>query len=331
MLPLIATITAFSTADLAEARISLAMPGPARLVQAGAQADLPQSAERKAWEATGDGLRVTVTYERWRSPQFAPEVMLDRFARLDLGLIRNVDVEETSLDGHTAALMRVQDPEGGLKFMMARARSGAESWQVRVEAMQGGLDAAAAEAIFNSVQITVRPERAGAVNEFGLPPVINGVVQPTPEPEAWIPLKLEEANLMLNLPFALVPGPGPTVDEKSPFSAVHQWTGRRGDMNITITHTSLKPGFRINSEAWEASMVASQAQAGLPVITAFDLEGTEIKAQAMLFAPTAPGGTSTQIILFTQGGKSWAIQTKAIADDEGGEFHRRLRESLRIG
>ncbi len=331
MLTFLAALAPISTADMAEARISVALPGSARMVQAGAQADLPQSAERKAWESSGGGIRVLVTYERWRSPQFSPEVILDRYARHDLGLMKGADVEARDVDGHTGALIRVLDPEGGVKFMAVRARSGNESWQVRVESLTGPLDAAKAEEVFASIQISVRPERMGALNEVGLPPVLNGEVQPTPEPELWKPVQIDEAELSFTLPFAVAPASAPQQAADAPYASVRQWSGRRGDMNFSLTRTELKPGFRVNAAAWEAGIIQARAQAGsMPLMTSFKVEGAESEAKAMIFPPASANGESSQIILLIEGGRTWTIQTRAIADEEGSDFHRRVRESLRL-
>jgi hypothetical protein len=301
------------------------------MIQAGAQADLPQSAERKAWESVGNGVRVQVTYERWRSPQFSPEVILDRYARHDLGLMKGADVEARDVDGHTGALIRVVDPEGGVKFMAVRARSGSESWQVRVESLSGPLDPATAEEIFGSIQISVRPERQGALNEVGLPPVLNGEVQPTPEPEIWKPVQIDEAQISMELPFTLAPGDSQRQADDAPYSSVKSWSGRRGDMNFSLTRTELKPGFRVNAAAWESGIIQARAQAGsMPLMTSFKIAGAQSDAKAMIFAPASPSGESTQIIFLIEGGRTWTIQTRAIADEEGSEFHRRVRQSLKL-
>lgn len=302
--------------ELQEAGISLYLPSEPVLSQVGPDPALPQSVERIVWVSKGMGVTATVTYERWKSPQFAPDASLELMARRQLGLQKGFVLQPSVLGGHLGSLMLIQDVKGTTRAV-SRAKSGVESWQIDLKPDEGVLDEETLNGLQESVAINAEPEQEGLYSTWG---TLNAQIQPAPMPRPLPekPLTLSDAFLSLKSPVPLLPKARksePGAD--SIFSSIKEWAGREEGIEIVLSFFQIKNSQTLDLGGWVAAYGRSLELEGfvnlspnVEQIKMGSVQGRRIIAKA----ESSTGGAHIQVILLSKGQRCWAIQVRTPSD-----------------
>ncbi len=343
-----------SQTQLPQAKLSLLLPGPPKLIQSGANPDMPDSVEQHVWQARSEDCVVTITYDRWRRVHFGPEQALERYARQQLG-ITDYQLKPRDAGEHHAAVLSA-DIDGD-HLTSLRVRSGEEAWQidVREDTPEAGL----CEDIVESVSVQAAPEPEGKWDEWGLvaskqPPVEAGnteiqgsqnqtqtngeghtppEVNPTPPPTApkfkWEKQLLKEALVGIEAPIPLeLVKRDLAVSERMAFSKVREYFGSMNGVEILVTHSVLDKGMKPDLEAW-ADVFKNQ----------WTSQGADsVGGRQSLLKDGAQGfkiagfweSRQTRVVLLTTGSNSWAIQIKAPLNGDSTAMIERIVESLQL-
>jgi hypothetical protein len=320
----------WQTYVLEEGGISLASTAPFALVASGADADTPQSVERSVWRSQTETSLLTVTYDRWRSPQFDPDKSLDIFSRRVLGVMAERVIEQTELDGLPGAVLLLGSRTSPTRAVL-RVKSGPESWQIDIKPMEGALASEEVERVRSSVQIST---------EKGEPPtdpwgnlVQRVTAPPRPRPGPQGPTHLKSARLALSLPFAVKESKGQrSPEDRSSYLALSEWGGKEEGKEAAITYIKLRPGQTIDLSGWVAAYGETLRDEGFtqfePAIEDFAIPG----ATARMIRGEATQGAkrlSIQIVLILRGPEAWAVQTRLDADSDKG-IEKSVLSSLRL-
>lgn len=312
--------------ELQEAGISLYLPNDPVLSQVGPDPAQPQSVERIVWVSKGMGVTATVTYERWKSPQFAPEASLELMARRQLGLQKGYVIQPSVLGGHMGSLMLVQDVKGATRAV-TRAKSGLEAWQIDVQPDSGVLDEEILSGMQESVAISAQPEQEGLYSQWG---TLNAQISPPPLPRPLPekPTSLPEAFLSIKLPISLTKKEGPPVPgSESVFASIREWSGREAGIDVALSFFQIRESQALDLGGWVAAYGKSLEKEGfddfspnVEVVKLGAVQGRRILAKA----GSAQGGSFIQIILLSSGQKCWAIQVRT----PGGTAFEGLQEGI---
>ncbi|MCG9895495.1 MAG: hypothetical protein MH204_08475 [Fimbriimonadaceae bacterium] len=318
---------------LPDAGLSVMLPGRPTLAAGAARSEFPQSVDRKVWQASDDSVEARITFDRWSSVHFAPENMLDLYARRTLGIIEGFTIEPREIGSHAGALMVLAD-SGGLRRASIRVKSGVRAWQIDLIARTAeGLERSRIEEVVDSMILTAEPEAAGAYDEWGLPA---RTVRPAPRPApAAFPMRiLESAKLVLAAPFALREiNARRSETEKSEVEAMSEWAGDDGTLAVFASYFRIPAGQELDLGGWVAAygeQLRRDGYAGFqPAVRAARVTGAQgriIEGQAEIDGRK----TSVQIILLTRGRECWAIQSRVTDLDAAAAIQRRVAESIRI-
>lgn len=357
VLPLIVVLGAgLSQTQLPQAKLSLLLPGPAKLVQSGANPDMPDSVEQHVWQAKSEDCVVTITYDRWRRVHFGPEQALERYARQTLGLT-NYQVKPKEAGEHHGAVLSAEVK--GSHLTSLRVRSGEEAWQIDVR--EASPEPGICDDIVNSVTVQAAPEPDGKWDEWGLvavkqPPVEDPPLQattggsgstgsqgsntqnppevnPTPPPTApkfkWETQTLAEALVRMDAPIKLeLVKRDLDVAERMAFSKVREYYGKLNGVEVLVTHSVFDKGLKPDLEAW-ADVFKNQWTAQGAGTVGGRQSILRDGAQGFKF-----GGfwesRQTRVVLLTTGSNSWAIQIKAPLNGDSTSMIERMIESLEL-
>lgn len=312
--------------ELQEAGISLYLPNDPVLSQVGPDPAQPQSVERIVWVSKGMGVTATITYERWKSPQFAPEASLELMARRQLGLQKGYVIQPSMLGGHMGSLMLVQDVKGPTRAV-TRAKSGVEAWQIDVQPDSGILDEEILSGLQESVAISATPEQEGLYSQWG---TLNAQIAPPPLPRPLPekPTSLPEASLSIKLPIGLTRKEAPTAPgTESVFAAIKEWSGREAGIDVALSFFQIRESQALDLGGWVAAYGKSLEKEGF---ADFSPNVEEVKMgsaqgrRIMAKAGSPQGGSVIQIVLLSRGQQCWAIQVRT----PGGSAFESLQEGI---
>lgn len=318
--------------DLSEAGLSLSLPAAPVLATTGSTTETPQSVERYMWRADGMGVMVTVIYDRWRTPHFAPSESLDILARRTLGLLQGYTIQPAQLGGLPASLLLV-DRGKGVEAAILRAKSGLESWQVELRPTSGVLRQETIDGIQASVQVAAQAEDPGAYDAWGnvmarLEPA------PAPRPAHSAATELKSALMAVASPVELKEMRSrPSDAERGSVDALAEWAGKDAAIQVTATYFRLREGQAVDIGAWVAAYGERLKAEGFdrfePQIEQLKLEGAEGR---VVRGSGAIGGRKLdlQIILAVRGREAWAVQSRMSAALKPDPLQAALKTSFRL-
>lgn len=317
--------------ELQEAGLSLYLPAEPALSQAGPDPSTPQSVERFVWVSKGMGVTATISYERWKSPHFAPEAALDIMARRQLGLQKGFVLQPATLGGHLGSILLVQDTKGVTRAI-SRAKSGNEAWQVDLKPDSGTLDEETLQGLQESVAISAAPELEGLYSTWG---TLNAQIQPAPQPRPLPdkPIILAGAYLSLKSPVALTPRTRPaTPGTDSIFASIKEWSGREEGIDIALSFFQIKPSQALDLGGWVGAYGTSLEKEGFKNITP-DVEQVKLGSlngrRIFATADSASGPIQIQVILLAEGQRCWALQMRTPAGAPYLQLHEAVFKSIK--
>ncbi len=317
--------------ELQEAGLSLYLPAEPVLSQVGPDPATPQSVERFVWVSRGMGITATVSYERWKSPHFAPEASLDLLARRQFGLQKGFTLQPATLGGHMGSILMVQDTKGVTRAV-SRAKSGNESWQVDLKPDTGTLDEETLQGLQESVAISAAPEQEGLYSTWG---TLNAQIQPPPQPRPLPekPITLAGAHLSLKSPIALIPRSRPNVPgTESIFASINEWAGREEGIDIALSFFQIKPSQALDLGGWVGAYGTSLEKEGFKNISP-DVEQVKLGSlsgrRIFATADSPSGPLKIQVILLTEGQKCWALQMRTPLGTAYAQMHEAVFKSIK--
>lgn len=320
-----------SSYTLPEAKLTVMLPGAPALVSSGALPDIPQSVMGYRWNSEGEGVKITVSYDRWRSVHFSPEVELDRLARQDWGLLDGYSVTPVQIGALSGALLVQNQPQGGSRAVL-RAKSESEAWQINLTPEDGLLSLSEIEDIRAGLTIEAQPEPEGLYTAWGerVRPEITS--RPAPSLFAW-----RQADLMglsLEAPVELTQFQAErSAVELAKVGSITEWRGEGDRAQVLVSTFEIKSGEGVDLAAWGKTFAPSLERDGFrewyPERKPFELAG----ANALrLFAASQYNGAAYQVevILIAKGQRAWAIQTRCPDTREGRDAIEQVRDSITI-
>lgn len=317
--------------DLGEAGISLMSPAPFRLISAGSASDSPQSVERSAWRSEGGDVALTVSYERWRTPHFAPSASLEIFARRTLGMSGGAAIQPIRMGSVEGAILLVHKSDG-VSLAVLRAKANDEAWQIEVRPQRGPLDPAVIERVRESVSLAAVPEEAGAYDVWGnLTARVEPAPAPRPGPRTASPLA--SARIALYSPIELQEKPDlRTEAEKQAVEALSEWQGSSPGAEVAVSYFRLKGGQTLDLGGWVASYGSKLRDEGLsgfsPSVEELKIKGAQgriIRGRATLSARPL----SVLIVLISRGQECWAIQAR-LAPTGSSDVEKDILSTLKL-
>lgn len=316
---------------LPEARVVAELPSQPELVSAGPSADVPQSVAGYSWRSQGSGIQITVSYDKWKTAHFAPEIALDRLARQTYGRLEGFTIAESEVGGLEGALMTIDAPQGAAVAVW-NVKSGVESWQITVKPTDGFLSPSLLEDLRDGLRIDARPEPEGLYDQWGqiAAPAISS--RPIPSPLHWE--SGSYAGLHLDTPVALEAF---QADRKSGETAIldglREWHGAAGDVEIFLSTFTVKENLGVDLEAWGETFGPMLERDGLqnwqPAASTFPLgkaNTRNLKGLVLHHGQT----WNVQIFLAVQGRQAWALQVRTRDTAEGRDAMTKIGETLTL-
>ena len=315
--------------SLSEAKMTALLPNNPALVSSGAFPDVPQSVMGYSWRSEGEGVKVTITYDKWKSVHFSPEIELDRLARQDWGLLDGYTVTQVHLGALTGALLVQEQPQGCSRAVL-RAKSETEAWQITLTPTDGLLSLGEIEDIRAGLNINAQPEIEGLYTAWGervRPEIIS---RPAPSLFAWRKATLE--GLSLEAPVELQPfNAARSEAELAKVGGIKEWRGEADQAQVLVSTFEIKTGEGVDLAAWGKTFAPSLERDGFrewhPERQAFEVKGA---SALRLFAASKNDGAAYQVevILIVKGQRAWAVQTRCPDTREGREAIEQVRDSI---
>lgn len=320
-------------------RLTLPLPGDARLVAAGPAPDMPASVDRMVWRAEGDGVMVTIIYDRWSRDHLLPAEWLDRFTRAHLGLTDG-ELSDAAVAGYLGAKLRRGD-----SLSAYRISWGKEAWEIRIASPDGPIPAALEEEIIEGAALEpTEEELTSSIFETTNTDIIVRDPEPLqpadisarPEPVVvpWASLNEAIPGLAMDTPVTLIRKTAPRSDgETDHLADLEEWHGVNDLAEMFVSRIMLKPGHLFDLEAWATafgSALTSEGFTGLSLARS-NMSVNNVAVLRLIGDGYKDGQQMTvQIMLAVDGPQAWAIQSRAKTGALGDGIHQRVRESLKF-